>query len=401
MRFTDRTIGALKRKANRYEIWEAGRKGFGVRVSTEGRKTFIYLYRYQGKARRMSIGVYPQMSLADAHVAHANAKKQLEKGVDPGAVAHTAKLEDKRAPTIEAVAAEYIERYAKPHKRSWRKDQRMLAKDVLPVFGKRKAKDITRRDVIVLLDGIVDRGAPIAANRTLEILRKMFNFAVSRDIVGASPCAAVKAPAPEKQRDRVLSKDEIRAFWRGLAAATMTDGIKLALKFQLVTAQRKGEVIAGTWNQFDINSSVWTIPSETAKNKLAHRVPLSPLATELLDRIRALAGDSPFLFPSPSTPGHITPEAVDRAVRNNRDAFGIAHFTPHDLRRTTASHMTAMGISRLVVGKLLNHIEYGVTKVYDRHSYDGEKRQALKTWGRRLQAIVTGEVPSKVVALRT
>jgi integrase len=399
MKFTDRFIRALRPKAERYEVWEGGRPGFGIRVSSQGRKTFIYLYRFQGKPRRLSLGAYPAMSLVDAHVAHANAKKALDQGIDPGAVDQAVKEEERRAPTVAALANEYLERHAKPNKRSWQEDARILRKDVLPAWGNRKAKDVTRRDIISLLDAIVDRGAPIGANRTLAVVRRMFNFALERGVLDATPCAAVKAPSKENQRDRVLNDKELRAFWHGLDRAAMSEGIRLALRLQLLTAQRKGEVIALSWNQ--ISSEVWTIPAGIAKNKHAHRIPLSVQALALLDYIKAHAGASRWAFPSPSGKGHITPEAVDHAIRNNRQLFGINPFTPHDLRRTVASHMTAMGISRLVVGKILNHVESGVTKVYDRHSYDGEKRQALEAWGRRLEAIVRGEVPSKVVVLRT
>jgi Arm domain-containing DNA-binding protein len=133
-----------------------------------------YMYRFQGKARRMSLGVYPQMSLADAHLKHAEAQKVLERGIDPGAVSLEAKEEDRLAPTVAMLAGEYVEKWAKPRKRSWEEDARILDKEVLPVWKSRKAREITRRDVIVLLDRIVGRGAPIAADRTLAYIRKMF-----------------------------------------------------------------------------------------------------------------------------------------------------------------------------------------------------------------------------------
>jgi len=143
----------------------------------------------------------------------------------------------------------------------------------------------------------------------------------------------------------------------------------------------------------------WTIPPEKAKNKMAHRVPLSPLALELFQAAKNIAGDSLWIFPSPQTDKHITPEAVDHALRRP----GLEHlgftFWVHDLRRSAASHMTGMGISRLVVGKLLNHAERGVTSTYDRHSYDKEKRQALETWGRKLEAIIEGTETSKVIPM--
>jgi integrase len=305
------------------------------------------------------------------------------------------------AETVEELAEAYLEKWARPRKRSAAEDERILRKDVIPAWRPRKAKDITRRDVIALLDKIVDRGSPIAANRTLAVIRRMFGWALSRDIVPTSPCVAVKAPAKENRRDRVLSADEIAAFWRALDNPEfgMSPAIRLALKLQLATAQRKGEVIGAEWNEFDLDGRVWTIPAGKAKNGMPHRVPLSALALAVLDEIKAATSKRPdpsrggparWLFPSPRTGKPITGPAVDHAMRDprSRNMLGTDDATPHDLRRTAASHMTSIGISRLVVSKILNHAEPGVTAVYDRHSYDSEKRAALAAWGVRLEEII-------------
>jgi integrase len=400
MKLTDYQIKNLKPQAERYEVWE-GKTGFGVRVTPKGNKSFVYMYRFGGKARRLTLGTYPAMTLADAHKAHAEAQKMLEQGIDPGAITVAEREEQRKAPTVGDLAQEYLEKWAKPRKRSWREDNRILEKDILPEWGRRKAREITRREIIRLLDGVLERGAPIMANRTLAVIRKMFNFAVSRDIVPVSPCMAVRAPASEKTRDRVLTQEEIRALWQGLEGAKMAEGTKLALKLQLVTAQRKGEIISAAWEEVDLKEGWWTIPAEKSKNALPHRVPLSPLALELLQAAKALSGDSPWMFPSPRGSKHITPEAVDHALRRpGLEALGFT-FVPHDLRRTAASLMTGMDIPRLVVSKLLNHVERGVTAVYDRHSYDRQKRQALETWGRKLNGIIYGaEDEDNVIPLK-
>lgn len=355
------------------------------------------------------------MSLAEARKLHAESWEKLQKGVDPGAEVVAERQEERRAPTVADLVAEYLEKWAKPRKRSWKVDKRILEKDILPVWGTLKAKDITKRDVIRLLDRILERNAPIMANRTLAIIRRMFNFAVERDILSASPCLGVKAPAPENQRDRVLTAEEIRVFWHALEGEAMSrvdPFIKLALKLEMVTAQRKSECCAAAWEEIDLEEGWWTIPGEMtpfrsqygvaeglAKNRLPHRVPLSPLAREILLSAKSLAGDSPWVFPSYRTKRPITPAAVNHAVWLHRDSLGI-NFVPHDLRRTAASHMTSMGIPRLVVSKILNHVERGVTSVYDRHSYDWEKRQALEAWARRLQSLVgIAEEENKVLPL--
>ncbi len=395
-KFTDRGIAALKPKAARYEVWEGG--GFGVRVTPRGVKSWVWVYHFERRPRRMTFGQYPATSLADARIKLAEARKTLSKGKDPGAITVAERRAERLAESVTELVEEFLEKWSRRNKKSAAEDERILRKDVLPAWDKRKAKDIRRRDVIALLDGIVERGAPIQANRTLAVIRRMFNWAVSRDLLEASPCALVKAPAKENRRDRVLSPDEIGAFWHGLDGARMSAAIRLALRLQLVTAQRKGEVIAAEWTEF--GDGVWTIPPEKSKNGMAHRVPLSPLALNLLEAIKANAGESRWLFPSPRGDRPATALAVDHAVRRNRDTL-VRNTTPHDLRRTAASHMTSMGINRLTVAKLLNHAEAGVTAVYDRHSYDQEKRQALEAWGRRLQEIIEGRPADNVVPLVT
>jgi integrase len=336
----------------------------------------------------MTHGVYPQMSLAEANKAHADALVKLNKGADPGAEIVQAKRADREADTIADLVAEYLEKWAKPRKRSWREDQRILHKDILPRWGRRKASLITRRDIITLLDTIIDRGSPIAANRTLAVIRRMFNFALSRDVIDSSPVVSIKPPAPENRRDRVLSDAEIKTFWIKLDTTSISDLLRCALKLQLLTAQRPGEIITAEWSE--INNDWWTIPAGRAKNGLSHRVPLSIQAIALMEDIHTISGDKRWLFPSPKGDKPINPDSLPKSIARNRGVFGIDRFVPHDLRRTAASHMTGMGISRLVVSKILNHAEYTVTAVYDRHSYDCDKRSALDAWGRKLDSIIHG-----------
>ena len=398
MKFTDRQIKSLKPKEERYEVWETNGKGFGLRVAPTGRKSFIFLYKFQGTSRRITFGHYPKISLAVAHSAHANSRQLLEGGSDPATVEQDAKEESRRSPSIRRLVEEYIEKYAKPRKRSWKEDERILNKDVVSRWGKKKAQDITRRDIILLLDEIVERGASIQANRTLAAIRKMYSFAMGRGILDSSPCVAIPSPSKENRRDRVLNEEEVRTFWERLDSAKREKTTALALKLQLITSQRKGEVAGAEWKDFDLKNSWWTIPAEKAKNGFPHRVPLSSLAMEILGELGQMTGDSEWLFPSPRDRQHIAETSIDHAVRINADHFKIAHFVPHDLRRTAASMMTGSGVQRLTISKILNHVESGVTAVYDRHGYDKEKQVAINSWANKLESILTGK-QSKVINL--
>ena len=415
MKLTDAKVRSLKAKTNRYEVWETGRSGFGLRVSASSNKSWFYFYRFEGKNRRMTLGVYPEMTLEKAHSAHAKAREQLIKGIDPSELLIQSNIAHRGSPTVSQLVNEYIEKWAKPRKRTWEEDARMLSKDVIPHLGKRKAKDIKRRDIVLLIDEIVDRGSPITANRTLRIIKKMFSFAVKRGVLDASPCVEIDPPAKENQRERVLTEEEIKMFWLGLDKAKMSDATRLVLKLLLITAQRKGEVSQAEWSEIDLKNKWWTIPKERSKNERIHRVPLSSMAIDIFKQAKTFSGDSKWVFPS-SKGQPITPRSISRAIRNNSekkpngnpkhtppygDFFEIDHFTPHDLRRTATSMMTSLKIPELDVSKDLNHTIQTVTsKHYNHYSYDNEKQKALGVWGRKLTVILTGKSSGKVIPLK-
>jgi integrase len=319
------------------------------------------------------------------------ARHTIAQGNDPAAHKQSVRT----APTVADLATQYLELYAKVHKKSWGDDARLLTKEVLPQWGTRKAYDIRRRDVLALLDHLVERGAPIQANRVLALVRKMFNWAISRELVEGNPCLQVQPPGKEHQRERVLNEEELKGVW---IACDALDPLHAAyFQLAILTAQRGGEVRTMRWKDVDLETGWWTIPASRAKNGRAHRVPLSPQAVAVLRGIQMTPAVTPWVFPSPIRPQQPLGKPQVAAQRLMK-VSGVT-FVPHDLRRTAASHMTSMGIPRLVVAKILNHIEPGVTRVYDRHSYDAEKRQALEAWGRKVMALVNGE-SGKVIPLQ-
>lgn len=413
MKWTDKEISAFKPEEGQTkprDIREKTKSGFGVTVFPSGKISFIYFYHFEGRKRRMTLGQYPECTLGEARKRHREALRILEiEEKDPALERKIAKKENKESSTINDLIDEYLEIWAKPRKRSWKEDERFLYKNVKPHWGKLKAKDITKRDVILLLDKIKERGAPIGANRGLACIRRMFNFSVERGILPLSPCTSVKPVAKENQRDRVLSSEEIKILWHAFDKSLnkvdsphdikMSEQTKLVLKLQLVLGQRKGEIISAEWSEIDQTSGLWTIPAEKAKNGQAHRVPLSSLAKKLLEEVKQLSGDSRFLFPAKLKDTYITGTSIDHAVRRSSFA-GIKAWTPHDLRRTFASHVTSLGITRLVVSKILNHVESSVTAVYDRHGYDDEKLNALEAWAQKLREIIYEIEEAKIIKFR-
>jgi integrase len=399
MNFTDSKIKALKPKKQRYEVWEQNGKGFGVRVSPAGRKSWVYRYRNNDRHARMTLGSYPAMSLADAHAVHSQARLDLEKGVDPGFKSSDARRNERLSPSIKTLCLEYLEKWSKARKKSWKEDERIMRKDIIPILGQRKAKSITRREIVLLLDDIVERGAPVVANRTSALLSSIFNFGIRSGVLESNPCQLVGQRYKETPRDRILSEEEIRLLWSAIDdpenGFQISEASRLATKLLLLTAQRRGEVALSKWSEFDLDSGWWTIPAERAKNGFAHRVPLTNTAIEVLGRLKELSGESEWVFPSPrdkNKPASV--RSINRAIscvcegQTTKDGDS---YTTHDLRRTAASHMAKAGIPRLVVKKVLNHVDSDITAIYDRHSYDDEKCQALETWKRDLLLITTGK----------
>jgi hypothetical protein len=192
-------------KTGRVEFFDSHLGGFGLRVADSGRKTWQVFYRIGGKQRRFTIGTiqtYPKVDQARERAREI--LREVGRGIDP-AMEKTAT--PVRAPdTVEMLVAQFIERYAKPKNRSWQETERTLRRHVIPRWGSRSADSISRRDVLELLDDMVDQGNPIAANPVLAMVRKMFGWAVERDIVPASPAIGVKAPGRETERDRVSGR---------------------------------------------------------------------------------------------------------------------------------------------------------------------------------------------------
>jgi integrase len=394
LNFTVSKLESLKPGTERIEYWDKSFPGLVVRVTPGGDKIFSLLYRIGGHQRRYTLGAFPfVVSLADARERARDALKLVRNGIDPAKEQkRREEAEVKRllgGSTFAELTKQFLEQHAK-NLRSYYEINRSFEKYLLPRFGKAKVGELKRADVRVYLENMA-KTKPVMANRCLSYLRTMFKWALSRDLVESNPISAISRPGAERPCDRVLSEDEIRAIWTALDSEQPI--IAATFRLRLVTAQRGGEVHAMRWK--DIDGEWWTIPSEFSKNRLSHRVPLSPEALAIIEDVRRLTDEedakakrqrSEWVFPKPRDRAeHVY--AVQQVAERVRAASKVS-YRAHDLRRTSASMMAAMGVPRLVIGKILNHVESGVTRVYDRYSYDREKREALNAWGARLSSII-------------
>jgi integrase len=377
------------------DYWDTKIRGFGLRVSQGGRKVWVVMYRHQGRQRRYTIGTFPKLSLADAREEARLALARVETGTDVAEVKQATRQGDTFGELVERYMAEHA---AVKNKPGTLREKRKLAK-ALAQWAHRKAGDITRREIIALVDGIAARGARIRANRMVAFISSVFSFAVAKEIVPANPAFRIPKPGLENERERVLTDAEIKAVW----AALDNEPARIAaiFKLALLTGQRRGEVCGMQWAELDLNAGWWSIPAERTKNRLAHRVPLGPQALAILITLKAetqkASSPSVFVFRSARHLGQPLLN-IHKPLARLMGSTGV-NFRVHDLRRTAATGMAQIGIPRLVISQILNHREGGVTQIYDRYSYDREKRMALIKWDDHLRQIVTGVSSAKLVEL--
>jgi len=435
VKLTDAAVQKLKAPPGaRVEYFDATLPGFGLRVAgptgraPEGRKSWVLFYRFGGEQRRLTLEPpYPSLSLGEARKQAGDALHLVASGKDPAAKKAETKAEAARGrDTIATVVAEFMRRHMEGKKRAPRyiaETTRNFDNHVLPRWAARDIKSITRRDVIELLDTVADGGTqltdsdgkkkhvpggPIAANRVLAAVRALFNWALRRGIIEHTPVALVERPGQEIRRERTLTADELRSIWP--AAESLGNPVGDFFRMALLTGQRREEVARMAWADLDLDEATWTIPAEATKAGRRHVVPLSPGAVELLRSIPRKAcrtskgglGPSPHVFTVTGersiTGFTFFKKRLDAAVAKARGE-PLAPWTVHDLRRTAATEMARLGVSRFTIGRVLNHSDRSVTGIYDRHTYLAEKRHALEAWGSSLAGLME-PAQANVVALR-
>ncbi len=246
--FTVKGIDALKPSQTQTDYFDTSITGFSLRISPNGTKTWNYVYRHDGRLRRLKLGRYPDLGLAEARKLAEQKRGDLAKNIDPAAAKDAARA----ASSFGELVIDYLE-HAKRRKRTWQEDERILKKDFLPTWRTRKLNQIKRREIRGLIDSIAKRGTGIIGNRSLTLIKTVFNFAVDKDLLEVSPCALLKPPAAEKRRDRVLSDEEIRLLWS--AVEEQPRAVAPILRLQILTAQRIGEVLTTSWSDIDLQSA--------------------------------------------------------------------------------------------------------------------------------------------------
>ncbi|MDP2356139.1 MAG: integrase arm-type DNA-binding domain-containing protein [Beijerinckiaceae bacterium] len=388
--------------AKRREVPDSILPGLYLQIQPTGAKSWAVRYRHRGRTRKLTLGTVAVLPLALARERGREALQAVAAGLDPATEKRHARTSE--ADLVRSIVAEFLDRHVRSNNkpRTAEEVERTFRLHVVPAWGDLPLKEITRRDVIALLDAIVDGGKPIAANRAFAAVRKLFNWSIERGIVDTSPCDRVRAPSAEVSRERVLSDDEVVLFWK--AAETVGWPFGAMAQLLLLTGQRRDEV-AGM-RRTEIVGDLWQIPGARTKNGMATEVPLSPAARDIIaaapriaasDLVFSTNGQTPF---SGFAKGKIRIDVAMLAVARERalaagsndlDAIALTPWRLHDLRRTLASGMARLGEPVHVIEAVLNHrggAISGVAAVYNRHRYLEEKRAALERWAQHIARLM-------------
>jgi integrase len=386
IRLTKSAIDALPTPKSDVVYWDAGCPGFGVKVTPKGRRVFIVLYRTAGagsKLRKYTIGSYGRVTLHQARVAAQKVFAAKLEGRDPAAEKRAARRRIV-ADGVEDLLDTFIAQRLSQN-RSGGEIARLLRREIGRTWAGRSIHEISKRDIVEVITAIEQRGAPVAANKTLKSIKTFLRWCVGRAVLDQSPAEGVPLPSKEVARDRVLDDEELARVI--LAARQIGDPYGGIVEFLALTGQRREEVARLQWEELDLMRRIWTIPKSRTKNAKAHAVYLSEQSLAVLKRadrnsllVFSLLGTKPF-------------QEFSRAKRVLDQLSGVTGWRVHDLRRTCVSGMARLGVAPHVADKILNHQSgtiSGVAAVYQRHDFFSERQDALERWGIHIAHIVAG-----------
>lgn len=337
------------------------------------------MVRVNGRLQRRTLGRYPAISLAAARAATLAIQRDVAEDIDPREPRPSAET----SITYKQLVERYRSLHLEPNTRSAADIYGSLSHRSLRHLLTRAIEGIRKAELVEVLDGLMAAGTPQAAVNILRRLKMLFNWAVDRDLIAANPCERIRPPAKTVERDRVLSDQEIAAIWN--ATSELPTPFGEMYRMFLLTGQRRSEVATMQWSE--VTADTWTIPREKVKKDRPHTVPLSTSAQNVLARLSRLPrlAEDGFVF---TTTGGASASSNFHKVKCELDRLsGVTGWTIHDIRRTVRSKLAELGVPREVARKVLNHEDGKVDRIYNRHEYLAEKREALTLLDQQLRRL--------------
>lgn len=385
-RFTEKFIAALKPRAERYELIEAG--GLGVRVSGDTRTWFLS-YHFGGRRRRMTLGHYPLTSLKEARERANAGRRLLDAGRDPAVVAK----EQQSAPTMGMLIEQYTGSAQWEKLASGTRSNRQRALARLKPVQAVKVADISRAQLRALLAPLEKKRTSTEAQNSIRTWSVLFSFAMDRDWREYNPCSGMKADGyTVVRKQRVLSDEELRILWRELPVSEISLSAITILMLELLTMQRVGAIAQMRKSDLDHEQKVWAARPETTKGggrtgQIIH-TPLCPMAWAIVEKALSLSGASDYVFPSPTTGRALNSSSIGNSLRTWLAGRNFKPFTSHDLRRTVATRLAEAEVERGEIRKILAHADHDAASHYIIATHVAAKRKHLERWEGLLKSIL-------------
>ncbi len=395
--FTDRAVRGLPLPPmpQQFDYFDTKARGLGLRISYGGKRSFFVLYGPASKRQRFTLGEYGR--LEDGRLSLVAARRQAKAKLgavaggtgDPAAEARA----HRKAATLNTVAADFIEAQKARGRKSWRRQEAILKRDILPEIGTVKGRELTRGDVKAMLHKVAERPAPVLANRAHEVIRRLLNWALLQDDYGLEHNPAEKIERhPERSRERYLSEAELGAYWKALDQEPNQKKAD-ALQLCLLTAQRQANVLGMHESKLLLNDGVWLVPASTTKTDRRYKVPLSKAALGIIENLLKETKGG-WLFPNRTGDGPINPDSPwhKRAHQDACRRAKIEGYNLHDHRHSFATHADSMGIPRLIWDGILGHVQNGMADLYSGHDFAEKRLACMERWAARIAAAAADNV---------
>jgi len=408
-KLTDMEIRAWVKAGERFE-----QRGDGDGLTLRYRQSdsvprWLFRYRFAGRARVIDLGSYTSITLAEARKTARELRARVALGHDVAGEKQARKRaaireieEQKLRVTVGELAEDYFAQMILPRWKHSDIVRRRIDKDIVPAIGRLALEDVKPQHIDTLLRDIVKRGAPTTANDVLRWVKKMFDYALRRQMCQFNPAAPftlADAGGKEEARDRWLTREEIIKLFEAMRSAKGWNLLNTyAVQLLLMLACRREELIAAPVAEFDLEAGVWRLPGERTKTGKGIDIPLPRQAVTLLRELVRIGGGSAWLFPARKMQMRMVPHidlntvgaALAKHVRPMLKKQGVPEFTVHDFRRTARTHLAALGVTPYVAERCLNHAVKGVEGIYNRHDFFAERKEALQRWADVLEQLERG-----------